>query len=74
MCRIDKTKYNTHEQPIAVAFFVCERTTHTLFGVNGLEMLYFLRTRSHLQKSYSRRNQNTVLYAENHLFRNQTGR
>lgn len=54
---------------IAIVFNVF----HILSAVNGFGIAYFRKIRPCLQKLLIRSSQNTVLYAEKHLFQSQTG-
>jgi hypothetical protein len=46
---------------------------HILSAVNGFDTAYFRKIRPCLQQLLIQSSQNTVLYAENHLFQSQTG-
>lgn len=54
---------------IAIVF----KVFHILSAVNGFDIAYFRKIRPCLQKLLIRNSQNTVLYAEKHLFPNPTG-
>ena len=54
---------------IAIAF----KAFHILSAVNGLGIAYFRKIRPCLQRLLIRSSQNTVLYAEKHLFQSRIG-